>query len=277
MTTMVSVPALASAGWANAFGNEVGKGLRELAGGWRAVVIEMITFPLFYLLIVMFMGRGHLLEELLVPVLIGLVGLAFIHEQINRMFWSYLGDLQSGVLEQTYLTPLPSAALILGRQAAAVIGALPVVATLLVTGFIAVTAKGGTFPFELGALIPAAAIVVGTCALALVLCGLTLVFKRIESITQASIAVYAIIGGTLVPLSALPDWIASASRALIPVAPGVEAVRAMLLDGAPLTELDAGWGLGWILLQPVLLTGLGIFLFTRLERVAKSRGTLGRY
>lgn len=277
MTTMLSVPALASAGWPNAFVNEVGKGLRELVDGWRAVVAEMITFPVFYLLIVMFMGRGQLLEALLVPVLIGMVGLAFIHEQINRVFWSYLGDLQSGVLEQTYLTPLPSAALVLGRQVAAVIGALPVVATLLATGFIAVTVQGGTFPFEPGVLVPATAIVVGTCGLALVLCGLTLVFKRIESITQASVAVYAIVGGTLVPLSALPDWIAAASRALIPVAPGIEAARAILLDGATLTDLGVGWGLGWILLQPILLTAAGVLVFTRLERVAKSRGTLGRY
>ncbi|GAA2122494.1 ABC transporter permease [Glycomyces algeriensis] len=277
MTTMLSVPALASPGWANAFGNEVGKGMRELVAGWRAVLAEMITFPVFYLLIVMFMGRGKLLEELLVPVLIGLVGLAFIHEQINRVFWSYLGDLQSGVLEQTYLTPLPSAVVVLGRQVAAVIGALPVVAALLATGFVAVTVQGGMFPFEPAVLVPAAAIVVGTCGLALVLCGLTLVFKRIESITQASVAVYAIIGGTLVPLSALPDPVAAASRALIPVAPGIEAARAMLLDSATLTDLGTVWGLGWLLLQPILLTAAGVVVFNRLERVAKSRGTLGRY
>ena len=277
MATMLSVPALASTSWTNAVANEVGKGLRELADGWRTVAVELITFPMFYLLIVMFMGRGRLLEELLVPVLIGLVGLAFIHEQINRMFWSYLGDLQSGVLEQTYLTPFPSAALILGRQITAVIGALPVVAALLATGFIAVTVQGGTFLFAPSVLVPAAAIVVGTCGLALVLCGLTLVFKRIESITQASIALYAIIGGTLVPLAALPDWVAAASRALIPVAPGIEAARAILLEGAALTDLDVGWGLGWVLLQPILLTGLGILLFTKLERIAKTRGTLGRY
>jgi ABC-2 type transport system permease protein len=277
MTTMISVPALASPGWANAFGNEVSKGLRELHDGWRAVVIEMITFPLFYLLIVMFMGRGRLLEELLVPVLVGMLGLAFIHEQVNRMFWSYLGDLQSGVLEQTYLTPMPSSAMVAGRQVAAAIGALPVIAALAATGFIAVTAQGGSFPLDLDVLIPAAAIAVGTGGLALVLCGLTLVFKRIESITQASVAVYAIAGGTLVPLSALPDWIESASRALVPVAPGIEAIRAILLDGASLTDLGAGWGLGWILLQPVLLCALGGILFHRLERIAKGRGTLGQY
>ena len=277
MTAMISRPALASPSWANALGNEVGKGLRELAAGWRAVLIEMITFPLFYLLIVMFMGRGRLLEELLVPVLIGLVGLAFIHEQVNRVFWSYLGDIQSGLLEQTYLTPLPSAAMILGRQVAAVIGALPVVAALGATGCIAVAAQGGSFPVDSAVLVPAAAIVVGTCGLALVLCGLTLVFKRIESITQASVAVYAILGGTMVPLEALPEWVAAASRALIPIAPGIEATRAILLDGATLTSLDTGWGLGWVLLQPLLLVGLGLILFNRFERVARNRGTLGQY
>lgn len=277
MTTMISVPALASPSWANAFANEVAKGLKELLAGWRAALIEMITFPLFYLLIVMFMGRGGLLEELLVPVLVGMLGLAFIHEQVNRMFWSYLGDLQSGVLEQTYLTPLPSSALIAGRQVAAAVGALPVIAALTATGFITVTAQGGTFPFEPAVLVPAAAIAVGTGGLALVLCGLTLIFKRIEAITQASVAAYAIAGGTLVPLAALPDGLESVSRALVPVAPGVEAIRAILLDGATLTSLDTGWGLGWVLLQPLLLCTLGVILFHRLERAAKVRGTLGQY
>ncbi|GAA1659782.1 hypothetical protein GCM10009830_00930 [Glycomyces endophyticus] len=277
MTTMLSVPALASTGWGDAFANEVAKGLRDLRNGWRAVLAEMITFPVFYLLIVMFMGRGRLLDDLLVPVMIGLVGLAFIHEQVNRVFWGYLGDLQSGVLEQTYLTPLPSAAIVLGRQVAAVLGALPVVGAILATGCIAVAVTGGTVPFAWSVLVPAAAIAIGTCGLALVLCGLTLVYKRIESITQASVALYAIAGGTLVPLSELPAWAAAASRALIPVAPGIEAAQAILLDGATLTDLGTGWGLGWILLQPLLLGALGVLVFHRLERTAKARGTLGRY
>jgi ABC-2 type transport system permease protein len=258
-------------------GNEIHKGLIDLAAGWRELVIQMFTFPLFYLLLVLFIGRGQLRDDLLLPVLIGMVSLTFIHEQVNRVFWSYTGDIQSGVLEQTYLTPLPSSVLILGRQVAAVISALPTAAAVAVAGLVTIAIRGGSAPVDARILVPLAAIVVGTCGLALILCGLTLVFKRIEIVTQVSVAVWFIAGGTVVPLTAMPHWSAVLSRLLVPVAPGVEAIRDMVLHGAPLTDLHSGWGLGWLLVQPLLLVAVGIVLFGRLERLAKRRGTLGRY
>jgi hypothetical protein len=42
---------------------------------------------------------------------------------------------------------------------------------------------------------------------------------------------------------------------------GVEAIRAILLDGQILTDLDTGWGPAWVLLQPVLLFASGLFLY----------------
>lgn len=259
------------------FAAEVRKGLLNLAAGWRESLIQMITFPLFYLLIVLLMGRGQLRAELLLPVLVGMVALTFIHEQVNRVFWSYLGDIQSGVLEQTYLTPLPSAASALGRQVAAAISALATALAVLATGATAITVQGGQLPFDAQVIVPLAAIVLGTCGLALILCGLTLVFKRIEIITQLSVAVYAIAGGTLVPLAAMPDPIAALSRLLVPVAPGIEAMRDILLGGHSLATLPTGWGLAWLLAQPLLITAVGVVLFNRLEHLARDRGTLGRY
>ncbi|WP_188188661.1 ABC transporter permease [Nonomuraea sp. SYSU D8015] len=263
--------------FARGFAAEVRKGLLNLLAGRRETVIQMITFPLFYLLIVLFMGRGQLRADLLLPVLLGMVALTFIHEQVNRVFWSYLGDIQSGVLEQTYLTPLPSAASILGRQVAAVIAALPTALAVLVTGAAAVTVQGARLPFDAQVIVPLASIVLGTCGLALILCGLTLVFKRIEIITQLSVAVYAIAGGTLVPLAVMPDPIAFLSRLIVPIAPGIEAMRDILLGGHSLTALPTGWGLGWLLAQPLLITAAGVLLFNRLEHLARRRGTLGRY
>ncbi|WP_326826475.1 ABC transporter permease [Streptosporangium sp. NBC_01756] len=263
--------------FARGFAAEVRKGLLSLAAGWREGLMEMITFPLFYLLIVLFMGRGQLRADLLLPVLLGMVALTFIHEQVNRVFWSYLGDIQSGVLEQTYLTPLPSAVSILGRQVAAAISALPTALAVLATGAVAITVQGGSPPFDAQVIVPLAAIVLGTCGLALILCGLTLVFKRIEIITQLSVAVYAIAGGTLVPLAAMPDSIAFLSRLVVPIAPGIEAMRDILLGGHSLAALPTGWGLGWLLAQPLLITAAGVILFNRLEHLARHRGTLGRY
>jgi ABC-2 type transport system permease protein len=253
--------------------NEVHKGLLGLAADWRQTLIQMVTFPIFYLLIVLYMGSGRLREDLLLPTLLGMVALTFVHEQVNRVFWSFLGDIQSGVLEQAYLTRLPSAALILGRQVAAVISALPTALAVLLTGVVTIRIKGGDVPFDPRILVPMAAIVVGTCGLALVLCGLTLAFKRIEIVTQLTVAVCAIAGGTLVPLTAMPGWVAAPSRLLVPLAPGIEAMRDILVEGRSLATLD----LGWLLIQPILITTAGVVLFTRLERLAKRRGTLGRY
>jgi ABC-2 type transport system permease protein len=257
--------------------NEVRKGLLGLAAGWRPTLIQMVTFPVFYLLIVFFMGDGRLRADLLLATLPGMVALTFVHEQVNRVFWSYLGDIQSGVLEQAYLTPLPSAALILGRQTAAVLSALPTALAVLVTGVVATVAEGGDVPADPRILVPLAAIVVGTCGVALVLCGLTLAFRRIEILTQLLVAVCAIGGGTLVPLTALPGWAAVLGRLFVPLAPGVEAMRGILVSGRSLTAPGEGWGLGWLLVQPLLITAAGVVVFTRFERLARRRGTLGRY
>ncbi|MGH2577278.1 MAG: ABC transporter permease [Streptomyces sp.] len=261
----------------NGFSNEVHKGLLNLKSGWREVLVQMITFPVFFLLLVLFMGRGQLRDELLLPGLLGMVSLVFIHEQVNRAFWSYLGDMQSGVLEQTYLTPLPSWTLILGRQVAAVVSALPSALSVLLVGVITIEVRGGDMPFDVQILVPLASIVLGTCGLALILCGLTLVYKRIEIITQFSMAVWFIAGGTFVPLDNMPDVTAFVSRLLVPIAPGIEAIRDILVGGHSLASLETGWGLWWVILQPVVLIGIGVILFGRLEQVARRRGTLGRY
>ncbi|MEU9831732.1 hypothetical protein AB0D67_09330 [Streptosporangium sp. NPDC048047] len=157
------------------------------------------------------------------------------------------------------------------------IAAVPTALAVLATGATAIILQGGRPPFDAQVVVPLAAIVLGTCGLALILCGLTLVFKRIEIITQLSVAVYAIAGGTLVPLAAMPDPVAFLSRLIVPIAPGIEAMRDILLGGHSLAALPTGWGLGWLLAQPLLITVGGVVLFDRLEDLARRRGTLGRY
>jgi ABC-2 type transport system permease protein len=263
--------------WAGGFGNEVYKGWLGFIGGWRGTLVQMVMFAVFYLLVVLFMGRGRLREDLLITGLLGMVPLTFIHEQVNRAFWGYLGDIQSGTLEQTSLTPLPSWVLLLGRQVAAVISALPYAVAVYVTGVITISAHHATMPSDVRVLVPIATILIGTTGLALILCGLTLVYKRVEIATQISISVWFVAGGTFVPLINMPTWAASLSRAVVPIAPGIEAMREILLKGRPLTGLQDGWGLGWLIAQPILILIAGVLVFTRLERLARRRGTLGRY
>ncbi|MCW2886640.1 MAG: transporter [Streptosporangiaceae bacterium] len=275
MTTTLTARRLAPL--AGGFGAEVHKGMVNFLVQWRSILVQVAIYPVFYLLVVLFMGRGQLRTDLLVAGVLGMVPFTFIYEQVNRSFWSYLGDIQSGVLEQTYLTPLPSWALILGRQVASFFSALPQAASVYIVGMAVIAAHDASMPFDVQVLVPLAAIVLGTSGLALILSGLTLLYKRVEIATQISVALWFIAGGTFVPLINMPDWSAFLSRLLIPIAPGIEAMREILLKGRSLTSLQDGWGLGWLLLQPVLLLLVGGLLFVWLERVAKRRGTLGRY
>src|SRR5215468_6577687 len=94
--------------FATAIGNEVAKGLIDLWRGKVASLLELILFALFFLAITFAVGRGAFQREQVAPLLLGFVGYIFFHMQTNRLFWGLLGEMQSGTLEQMYLSPLPS-------------------------------------------------------------------------------------------------------------------------------------------------------------------------
>jgi len=103
---------------ARALGNEIAKGLIDLWRGKIASLLELILFGLFFLAITFALGRGAFHREQVVPLLLGVVGYIFFHMQTNRLFWGLLGEMQSGTLEQMYLSPLPSWLLTIGLQVA---------------------------------------------------------------------------------------------------------------------------------------------------------------
>lgn len=175
------------------------------------------------------------------------------------------------------LTPLPSWALITGRQAGAIAAGVPLIAFTYAVGITTVGLSGAAIPFDIQVVVPLAAIALGTVGLALVLSGLTLVFKRIEVVTEVAMSLPVLIGGAFAPVADLPHRVALVSQLLVPITPGVEAMRDILLDHRSLTTFYTGWGLGWMLAQPALLIVLGALLFDRLQRIALRRGTLSRY
>jgi ABC-type polysaccharide/polyol phosphate export permease len=257
--------------------NEIRKYLLNYLTEWRGTMVQLAVFPSVYLLLVLYMGRGKLDADLLLPVLIGVVPLTLLHEQVNRAFWGLLGDIQAGVLEQTYLTPLPSWVLVLGRQVASMVTAVPLAIATYLAGLAAIDAEHARIPFSIQIVIPMSAMALGIIGLALILSGLTLVFKRIEIVTEASMAAPLLLSGAFFPLSRLPEWVQVFGQLLVPITPGVEAIRDILLRHRSLATLQTGWGLGWLLAQPVLLIAIGGLLFTWMERIAMRRGTLGRY
>ncbi len=260
-------------GAATAIGNEVSKGLTDLWRSKTASILELILFGIFFLVVNFAIGRGTIQQDRLAPIMLGFVGYIFFHMQTNRLFWGLLGEIQSGTLEQLYLSPLPSWLLTIGMTVASVVEATltAILLSLLINLVVSVT-----IPLRWAALLPLVMLVLGSVGYSLILGGLTLRFKRLEILKDLFQTAVLIFGGVFVSLDRMPGWMATIAR-FLPLTPGVEGLRQTLLEGVSLGTLAADGTLLWMVGNAVAYLVLGIVIFRWCERVAKRRGTLGQY
>ena len=256
-----------------AIGNEIAKGLIDLWRGKIASLLELILFGLFFLAITFALGRGAFHREQVAPLLLGFIGYIFFHMQTNRLFWGLLGEMQSGTLEQMYLSPLPSWLLTIGLQVASVVEAT--LSVLLLSLFIDLVVLVA-IPLRWTALLPLVLLVLGSVGYSLILGGLTLLFKRLEILKEVFQVVVLIFGGVLISLEHMPGWMATIAR-FLPLTPGVDVLRKTLLDQVSLGTLAGDGTLLWLVGNAVAYLLLGIVVFRWCERIAKRRGTLGQY
>jgi ABC-2 type transport system permease protein len=259
--------------FATAIGNEVTKGLIDLWRGKIASLLELILFGLFFAGITFAVGRGTFHREQVAPLLVGFVGYIFFHMQTNRLFWGLLGEMQSGTLEQMYLSPLPSWLLTIGLQVASIVEAA--ISALLLYVFIDLVVQV-TVPLRWAAVLPLVLLVLSSVGYSLILGGLTLLFKRLEVLKELFQIVVLIFGGVLVPLERMPGWMATIAR-FLPLTPGVEVLRKTLLDQVSLGTLADDGTLLWLVGSAAAYLALGIVIFRWCERIARRRGTLGQY
>jgi len=74
----------------------------------------------------------------------------------------------------------------------------------------------------------------------------------------------------------MPGWMAAITR-FLPLTPGVDVLRKILLEGASLGTLEGSGTLLWLVGNALAYLVLGIVIFRWCERIAKRRGTLGQY
>ncbi len=190
------------------------------------------------------------------------VPFTFFYMQVVKLFWRLLGEIQSGTLEQVYLSPLPSwLVAAAGRVVAALIESVLVAGGTYGIVSIFVPLR---YHWQASALLPAALVIITVTGFSLVIGGLTLVFKRIQLLNDTVLIVVMLASAGAVPLIAVPGWMAGAGRAF-PLTAGVASLY---------------WGTGglvWLVVTAAAYLTAGILAFRGLERVAKTRGTLIRY
>jgi ABC-2 type transport system permease protein len=266
-----------------AIGNEVVKGLLH---GWAErwqIAFETVMFAAMVLLFAALVGQGDAIVAgdftwRLHPgrtawLLVGFGAFTFHYLQTQKLFWRVLGEIQTGTIEQVYLSPLPSwLVAAAGRVVANVAETTFVVAALYAVVRLVVPLH---LTVSLDALVPLAGMVTAAVGYSLFVGGLTLRFKRIEVLNDGLHMVVLFLGGAMVPLDRLPGWMAVVGR-LLPITHPIEGLRTTLVDAGDLTTFGDG-GLLWIVVTAAGWLVLGAYAFHRGDRAARRDGTLNRY
>lgn len=266
-----------------AIGNEVVKGLLH---GWAErwqIAFETVMFAAMVLLFAAVLGQGDAIvagdlawqldPERTAWLLVGFGAFTFHYLQTQKLFWRVLGEIQTGTIEQVYLSPLPSWVVAAAGRVVANI----VETTLVVAAIYGVVRLAVPLPLtvNLDALVPLAGMVTAAVGYSLLVGGLTLRFKRIEVLNDGLHMVVLFLGGAMVSLDRLPGWMAAVGR-ILPITHPIEGLRTTLVDAGNLTTFGDG-GILWIAATATGWLLLGAHAFHRGDRAARRDGTLNRY
>ena len=269
---------------ATAVGNETVKGLRHGWGERLQILIELPLFVIFVLLLGYTVGQGEAIAETgrvdwaldprhMTWLFVGLAIFVYTYLHLQKMFWRLLAEIQSGTLEQTYLSPLPSWVHVVGgRVLAAIAETAIVVAVMFAVTSLMVRLE---LNWRLDALVPVALLILGAAGLALMIAGITLIWKRIQMLNDLVLLAVFFFSGAVLPRAEMPAWAEAVGTPLF-MTHAVAGVRTVMLDGHSLAWGATG-GLGWMVGSAAAWFVAGLAVFRVCERLAMRQGSLSHF
>ncbi len=266
-----------------AVGNETIKGLRHGWGERLQILIEMPLFIAFVLLLGFTIGEGEAIvaneldwsldTQRASWLMIGFVAFSYTYLHVQKVFWRLLTEIQTGTLEQTYLSPLPSWVHVVGGRIVAAVAETAVVVGVVYAAtslFVRIDLQ-----WRPAALAPLALLIIGAAGIAMVIAGVALIWKRIMILNDLSLMFLMFFSGALFPLAELPGWAQTIGEPIF-MTHSVEALRITMLEGANLSWGGTG-GWAWTLTTAFGWFAAGLAVFGLCERVAQRRGSLSRF
>jgi ABC-2 type transport system permease protein len=205
-------------------------------------------------------------------ILIGSVIAAFINTVFWGMGYSLKEDMDTGVLEPNWLAPASRPLLLVGRTLTSLL-----ITTITAFSTLAIAALLFGFQVDgnvLSALAIAVPMLLGLYGFGFAFAALILVLREANTMVDVSSFLVTTFSGTQFPVTALPGFLLPIALAL-PLTYGLDAIRGLLLTTTTLLPIWAEVGL--MVLFMVLMTALGLWVFTRLERWVRRRGTLSQH
>ena len=254
---------------------------------WRYPLnaVSSIFQPIIWLTPVYFMGRAFSVNgqaqgfagysgtsDFMSFILIGTVLANFINAVFWGMGYSLKEDMDSGVMESNWLTPIPRLLILVGHSitnlsVTTVTSSLMLVVASLIFGF---KVSGDV----LAAFVPIIPMLIGLYGFGFAFAALVLVVREANSMVDMSSFLVQIFSGQNFPINSLPKWLLPVSLAL-PLTYGLDAVRGTLLK-IP-TILPLPWELALLVVFMFAMLWLGAWAFGSLERRVRKWGTLGQH
>ncbi len=235
------------------------------------LIPSFVVTPLFQILLFAYVGRAAGVGD----DAYFLIGNAVLYASIPCLFAmdsTISGERQQGTLPLLLGSPARRVPLFLGRALPVILNGFGVTVVALLAGALVL---GVRLPLAVwGPLAVAIAVATFSCTgLGLVTAALALRVRETAVLTNVVFGVLLIFGGSNVPLSALPGWMAAVGSWL-PLTHGLAAAREVA-GGASLTAVwpellaEAGLGVGYV--------AIGLVMLAWFERESRRRATLDLY
>jgi ABC-2 type transport system permease protein len=237
---------------------------------YMANTLSML-FTFYFVFLAMFLGielvgDPSMVEENVQYVIVSYIFWFLAMMAMQGIGWEIMTEAQRGTLEQLYMSPMGVSRIFAARMIGYIALYMVLIIFLL---FISMATAGTWLNLDVVSIFPILILtLISMIGVGFMIAGMSIIFKQINAFLQ--IAQFIFMALTFVPISVAPYL------AYAPFVKGVDLVRQIMMNGLTLSGIP--------LMDYVILIGnaivyllLGLFLFSRCEKYAMSKGLLGHY
>lgn len=205
-------------------------------------------------------------------ILLGTVLTNFIMTVFWGMGYALKNDMDSGVLESNWLTPVSRLLILVGRTLTSMLTTTITSAVMLILAGLLFGFKptGSTF----AALLTAIPMLVGLYGFGFAFAAIVLLMREANTMVDVGSFLVQGFSGTNFPVQSLPYWLIPVSL-MLPLTYGLDAVRGFLLKTNTLLPVNVEITI--LVLSMFAMLWVGAQIFYRVERRVRTLGTLGQH
>jgi len=205
-------------------------------------------------------------------ILIGTALSNFIMTVFWGMGYALKADMDAGVLESNWLTPISRLQILVGRTLTSLLTTAITSTVMLIIGALLFGFKptGNTF----AAILTAIPMLIGLYGFGFAFAAIVLVMREANTMVDVSSFLVQGFSGANFPVQSLPSWLIPISM-MLPLTYGFDAVRGWMLETSTLLPLPVEVAV--LIVSMFLMLWFGSWFFYRVERRVRTLGTLGQH